>query len=213
MARTATRLAPSRHARRVRELHERILGAAMALFETRGVDSVTVDQICEAADIAQKTFFNHFPTRQDLMREIAEGFLQALIEILDEARRDGGTTAAQLERFFALVAIEVERGGPMQRTFVIDVIRLVHDDPRDVEKSRQLHEAFGAMLRAGIRAGDTTRAYPVPVLSEVVVGTFNTLMLNWLGTEGYPFRTRATAMARFLAGALQPARSIDGSRR
>jgi hypothetical protein len=43
----------------------------------------------------------------------------------------------------------------------------------------------------------------VPALSEVVVGTFVTLMLNWLGIEGYPFRARATAMARFLAEALR----------
>ena len=53
------------------------------------------------------------------------------------------------------------------------------------------------LLRDGVRAGDVTTACPVPVLSEVVVGTFVTLMLNWLGIEDYPFRARATAMARF----------------
>ena len=83
------------------------------------------------------------------------------------------------------------------------VIRLVHDTPPNVEQSRRLYDAFGALLRAGVRAGDTTAAYPVPVLSEVVVGTFVTLMLNWLGMEDYPFRARATAMARFLADALR----------
>jgi hypothetical protein len=49
----------------------------------------------------------------------------------------------------------------------------------------------------------TSPAHPVAVLSEVVVGTFNTLMLNWLGIDDYPFRARATAMARFLADALR----------
>lgn len=204
----ATSESPSRRARRVREVHDRIVNAAMEQFAAHGVESVKVDEICQAADIAQKTFFNHFPTKQHLLREIAEGFLQALLAILEAARAEGGSTGQQLERFFSLVAAEVERGGPMQRTFVMEVIRVVHDTPPNVEQSRQLHEVFGALLRDGVRAGDTTTAYPVPVLSEVVVGTFITLMLNWLGIEGYPFRARATAMARFLADALRTRKGL-----
>jgi AcrR family transcriptional regulator len=211
MARTASRATPasiSRRARRVREVHDRIVGAAIERFAAHGVDAVKVDEICAAADIAQKTFFNHFPTKQHLLREIAEGFLQQLLAILEAARREGGTTAQQLERFFALVATEVERGGPMHRSFVMEVIRLVHDATPNVEQSRRLYAAFGELLRDGVRAGDTTAAYPVPVLSEIVVGTFITLMLNWLGMEDYPFRARATAMARFLANALRARKGL-----
>jgi AcrR family transcriptional regulator len=204
----ATSTATSRRERRVREVHDRIANAAMDLFSARGVESVKVDEICAAADIAQKTFFNHFPTKQHLVREIAESLVDALLAILAEARREGGTTAQQLERFFALVATEVERRGPMHRSFVMEAIRLVHDGGPDVEKSRQLYTAFGALLRDGVRAGDTTTAYPVPVLSEVVVGAFNTLMLNWLGIEDYPFRARATAMARFLGDALRARKGL-----
>jgi AcrR family transcriptional regulator len=193
----------SRRERRVREVHDRIVAAARDRFAAHGVEAVKVDEICEAADIAQKTFFNHFPTKQHLVREIAEGFLDDLRDLLDAARREGGTTAQQLERFFSLVATEVERGGPMQRTLVMEVVRLVHDGARNADTSRQLYEAFGALLRDGIRKGDMTTAHPVVVVSEVVVGTFTTLMLNWLGIEGYPFRSRATAMARFLADALR----------
>src|SRR5215831_15147935 len=104
MASTASRRTsepPSRRERRVREVHDRIITAAIERFTAHGVESVKVDEICDAADIAQKTFFNHFPTKQHLLREIAEGFLHALLEVLDAARREGGSTAQQLERFFA----------------------------------------------------------------------------------------------------------------
>ncbi len=216
MASTASRKTPeasSRRERRVREVHDRILNAAMEQFTAHGVEAVKVDEICHAADIAQKTFFNHFPTKQHLLREIAEGFLQALQALLETARSEGGTTAQQLERFFSLVATEVERGGPMHRNFVMEVIRLVHDTPPNVEQSRRLHDTFSALLRDGVRRGDTTTAYPVPVLSEVVVGTFITLMLNWLGIERYPFRARATAMARFLADALRARKGLAPAKR
>src|SRR5215813_12220124 len=100
----ATSEATSRRERRVREVHDRIVAAATEQFAARGVESVKVDDICHAADIAQKTFFNHFPTKQHLLREIAEGFLDTLLAILETARHQGGTTAQQLERFFALIA-------------------------------------------------------------------------------------------------------------
>ena len=216
MARTAVRATSesgSRRERRVREVHDRILSAASGRFAARGVEAVKVDEICHDADIAQKTFFNHFPTKQHLVREIAEGFLHDLRAILDGARHEGGTTAQQLERFFALVATGVERGGPMHRAFVMEVVRVVHDMPPNVEQSRRLHDAFAALLRDGVRRGDTTTAHPVPVLSEVVVGTFITLMLNWLGIEAYPFRARATAMARFLADGLRARKGLTSAKR
>jgi AcrR family transcriptional regulator len=216
MARTAspaTSESISRRERRVREVHDRIVAAARERFAAHGVEAVKVDEICQTADIAQKTFFNHFPTKQHLVREIAEGFLRDLRALLDAARREGGTTAQQLQRFFALVATEVERGGPMQRAFVMEVVRVVHAGAGDAEKSRQLYEAFGALLRDGVRAGDVTTAYPVPVLSEVIVGTFVALMLNWLGIEGYPFRARATAMAGFLGDALRARKGLTPARR
>lgn len=216
MAKTATTTVPqlpSRRERRVREMHQRILGAAMELFEARGVEVVRVDDICANADIAQKTFFNHFPTKQHLVREIAEEFLNAFRELLATARAAGGTTTQQIERFFALVANEVESRGPMHRGFVMEVIRVVHDADVNAEQNRQLHDAFGRMLRDGVRAGDVTTAHPVTVLSEAVVGSFITLMLNWLGTESYPFRARASAMARFLADALRARKGVVASAR
>lgn len=187
----------------MQEVHDRILAAAIERFSAHGVEAVKVDEICDAADIAQKTFFNHFPTKQHLLSEIAESFLQRLLALLEAARAGGGTTAQQLERFFALVATQVEQGGPMHRGFVMEVVRLVHGVPPNVEESRRLSTAFGALLRDGVRAGDTTTAHPLPVLTEIVVGTFIALMLNWLGIDGYPFRARATAMARFLGDALR----------
>ena len=59
----------SRRERRKREVHDRILEAAVERFEQSGFEGTKVDEICEAADVAQKTFFNHFPTKQHLFRE------------------------------------------------------------------------------------------------------------------------------------------------
>ncbi|MFQ1002224.1 TetR/AcrR family transcriptional regulator [Modestobacter sp. SSW1-42] len=45
--------------------------AALALFAARGYAAVTVADICEAAQIAPRTFFRYFPTKEDLLAEPA----------------------------------------------------------------------------------------------------------------------------------------------
>jgi AcrR family transcriptional regulator len=40
---------------------------AMRLFEEQGYASTTVDQIAEAAEVSQSTFFRYFPTKEDVI--------------------------------------------------------------------------------------------------------------------------------------------------
>src|ERR1700754_5119358 len=53
--------------RKKRQTQEAIAGAAMELFLEHGFDAVTVADVARAADVAEKTVFNHFPTKEDLV--------------------------------------------------------------------------------------------------------------------------------------------------
>lgn len=59
----------SRRTRKKERTRRQIYDAAIDLFRLRGVDGVTVDAICEAADVAKGTFFLHFPTKGALLFE------------------------------------------------------------------------------------------------------------------------------------------------
>ena len=68
--------------RRKQEVRERILGAAFDLFLDQGVSGTTIEDICERADVANRTFFNHFATRNDMMRALAEERLLNLRDVV-----------------------------------------------------------------------------------------------------------------------------------
>ena len=53
-------------ARKKRAAREAIAATARRLFAERGFDTVTVAEIAAAADVSEKTVFNHFPTKEDL---------------------------------------------------------------------------------------------------------------------------------------------------
>src|SRR4051794_17055675 len=53
--------------RKKRQTRDAIASAAMALFRARGYHAVTVADVARAADVSEKTVFNYFPTKEDLV--------------------------------------------------------------------------------------------------------------------------------------------------
>jgi len=47
-----------------------IVDAAIRLFEERGIDGTSVDDIAEAVDVSRATVFNHFPYKEAILVEI-----------------------------------------------------------------------------------------------------------------------------------------------
>ena len=58
----------------------------MRLFDAKGFAATTVAEICDAADVAEKTFFNHFASKPDMLREVA----RVELDVLRRADRRSG---------------------------------------------------------------------------------------------------------------------------
>jgi AcrR family transcriptional regulator len=194
----------SRRERRKLELRSRILEAAALLFAERGFGPTTVAEICERADVANKTFFNHFHSKQELLRELAGYALSQLLEHVEAARKEGRDTPERLARLFAHVAEAAEEGGAMRRELVTELVHAVHESPARSEHARKLHDAFGAIVGDGLAAGDVTRRHGAETLTEMILGAYYVLMFNYANLDDFPIRRQALAAARFLADALTP---------
>lgn len=70
-----------RRARKARETRQRIAAVALRLVIERGYDETTLDDIAEAADIARRTFFHYFPSKEAILQAVEDG--------AEEAFRDG----------------------------------------------------------------------------------------------------------------------------
>jgi len=168
------------------------------------VQAATVAEICERADVAHKTFFNHFPAKQDLVRAMAEESIEILLAEIDAARRGGTTTDRRLGLFFEKVAARAASAGPMHRDLLTGIIHAAQQSEAEPQSARRLHAAFGAIVQDGIDAGEVTRSHPAETLTETIVGTYYALMFNWANLDGYPIVERARSAAAFLAEALSP---------
>lgn len=52
---------------RARRTRERLQQQALRLFEERGFDEVTAEQVARAAGVSHMTFFRHFPTKESVV--------------------------------------------------------------------------------------------------------------------------------------------------
>ena len=99
--------------RRKQEARQAISGGAMAMFEARGFDDVTISQVAEAAGVSKMTVTNYFPRKEDLVFDRAEVIIASLADAV-AARAPGESLLAAVRRDYAerIAAGDVTLGVP-----------------------------------------------------------------------------------------------------
>ena len=126
----------SRRERRKREVRDRIMAAAMKRFIRQGFEDTTVDQIAEDADVAQKTFFNYFPTKQDLFHRLAEDRIDEFCQILEEVKEERGSTQDKLEHCFLRLSELLEERKRLARDLILEIMRTAQPGKSGEELSK-----------------------------------------------------------------------------
>src|SRR5262245_62840217 len=99
----ANRFAQRRHRNR-----QALLDAAIDLFQQRGIRGAKIEEICERADVAPRTFFNHFETREHLYRGIAQQRAAQFAVLFDATAADPRPIRERLPELFGQLADYLE---------------------------------------------------------------------------------------------------------
>src|SRR4051794_35897847 len=83
--------------RKKQQTREQIARVAMKLFLKRGFDAVTVAEVAKAANVSEKTVFNYFPAKEDLVFPNGEARWAELVDRI----RDRPPGASLVEPFRA----------------------------------------------------------------------------------------------------------------
>jgi len=187
-----------RRERRKIELRSRILDAAKHLFVQQGFAQSKVAEICDRADVAQKTFFNYFPSKQDVLREIARVALADTVAQIESVRKEPGTATQKLGAFYEQVCDQADEAGPMHREMLTEILHVAHETAQP-EAARRLQAAFGALLEDGAAAGEFAPNLDLHASTELVLGSYYALMFSLAHQPNYPLRDRARAQVSLLA--------------
>jgi len=195
----------SRRERRKLELRARILETAAGLFADQGFHETRVAEVCDRADIAQKTFFNHFPSKLHLLREIAHSGMERLLVEIEASLELELSTRERLHGLFGSVAQHISEAGPKNRELVTELVHAISGDAdKRSDQGERLQAAFAGVVEVGIAQGDVTRRHDVQTLTDLILGAYYVLIFNFANVEGFPIRERAHTATHILADALAP---------
>lgn len=178
-----------RRARRRRELHQSVLATAADLFARDGYDATTVERIAAAADIAPATFFNHFRSKEDVLREIGQDVFARFRRLVDEQLAREVSSIERLGGFAARSAELVRRAPEMTRRVLTAVLRTARPGEAGAELAA-MQADFTRLLRRGREARDIPDDLAVDLCAEILVSVVIGAMTNWINDPDYPLERR-----------------------
>jgi AcrR family transcriptional regulator len=101
--------------RKKRQTRQAITSTAMRLFFQHGFDAVTISQIASAANVAEKTIYNYFPVKADLVFDERDEIIQDMLRALRQ-RPPGEPALAAMRGYFASIPERVARRRPPEPT-------------------------------------------------------------------------------------------------
>jgi AcrR family transcriptional regulator len=115
--------------RKKRQTRAAIADAALRLFAAHGFDAVTVADVARAAEVSEKTVFNYFPAKEDLVLHRGEERRAALIEAI--RTRAPGVSIVEPFRAATLQFVDSVEHDPVESIVAL---------PRLVAQSRSLRD-------------------------------------------------------------------------
>lgn len=189
----------SRRERKKQETRLRILEAALTLMAEKGYDAVKVEDICTRADVANATFFAHFPTKSALIAAFNEDVADRLAE-----RLAGYDLPAvdRLELLRALMLDEWAARADLLRAVVADAA--AQDAAAFARSSESLVALVAAIVREGQTAAELDREFDPRLVAQCLVGAWRAATLEWArtGDAGEARRANRQALDLVLRGAL-----------
>jgi AcrR family transcriptional regulator len=165
----------------------RLLDAGLALFGTRGYAKTTIEQICSEAGVATRHFYEHFGSREALLRGVYEHVIAELTETV-LAARDAAPDELEL-RFRAGVGAFCHGLAGDERRARVVLLEIVGVSPELEALRHGVIAAFAGLVRDEA-ARFTDRGELPPrrwdLTAVALVGAVHEMLIDWLLRERRP---------------------------
>lgn len=181
------------------------------LFLEHGFAATTVNQIADAADVAQATFFNHFQSKAAILSAMTEEVLGHLETLMNQELSKPGTPQDRIQGFARRVAEEILAVRGLAKDVILELHQIGMQSGDVAPHLAGVREPFARMLAQGQRDGQVRDDCDATFLAEFVVGALNTTVTNWLIQPDYPLATRLDQAAALLVESIEPRAAIAPS--
>ena len=183
----ASQTLPSRREKRKQEIRGRIQDAAYTLFKARGIKDTSIEQICEAADVARRTFYGYYPDKQALLRELSHSrVFTSAAGLIEEIMTNHHSTRERISAMIDFIENNISNYTEIDRKLILVTPASYEEENPLRDISMSIQDQFREVFNAGIENGDLSGRFSADILSVMIMGTFNNLMVSWALNPDYP---------------------------
>ncbi|MCA8428752.1 TetR/AcrR family transcriptional regulator [Burkholderia seminalis] len=195
---------PGRRARKRIQMLAHLAATAARLFDAHGYEAVTMEQIAAEADVAKRTLYNHFPTKEAVLAHWLEGELARDLAPLqrDVARRR--TFASRIGCVLDASAAWCERHPAYLLAYLRH--RLLSIGAAEPESAGQngsdIARVWQQLIVAAQQAGELNGTLRADQLATWFHHLYLAAMLRWLTVPGLSLKREFQSVAKlFIKGA------------
>jgi AcrR family transcriptional regulator len=127
--------------RKKQQTREVIAQTARRLFLERGFDHVPVAEIARAADVSEKTVFNYYPRKEDLVYFQLEAFEEELLAAVRD-RAPGESALDAFSRFVLQRRGLLAESDPEAAERLAALTRMITESPALLTREREIFERY-----------------------------------------------------------------------
>lgn len=209
-----TTAAPGRRARKRLQTLDLLARTASSLFEKHGYDAVTMEQLAEQADVAKRTLYNHFPTKEAVLAYWLDNELaRDLVDIQKQVTRRTGF-AARAGCVLNASAQWCEKHPDYLLAYLRHrFIMLGNPQARsDGSHGPDVALIWRELIAEGQRGGELSRKFPAAQLATAFHHLYLGALLRWLHEPALSLQKELQAVVRlFVDGASERPASKAGA--
>jgi AcrR family transcriptional regulator len=188
---------------------ERLAQAAFDLFDERGYEQTTVDDITERAGLGRTTFFRYYRSKEDVIFPDHDLMLKQLKDRLAAAGH--GTALIAVSDALRLVMLHyIDEGDAARRRYnLTSTVPALRD--REIASVARYQRLFREFIGAWMGEATELASLRAEVMAAAVVAAHNHVLRRWLRGEGEdPIRELDDAMSQVITQFAAPAAPLGG---
>ncbi|MHC3003276.1 TetR/AcrR family transcriptional regulator [Gordonia sp. GN26] len=168
----------SRREKNKQQTRDRLVTAARELLGIRGADA-TIEEIAERAEVSRATFFNYFPSKDDLVGALYAELMSVFGRVVDAMLRRPVSTHDRVVGVFIDFAQSSVADPDYMRVVTGEIERLATASEGLGERSHLFTAQVQRLLEPGLEQGDLRTDHPVEFLAQMVAAIYLSTMRYW----------------------------------
>ncbi len=169
-----------RRERKKRATRDAIFNVAQKLFMEKGFENTSVEEITEQVDIAQSTFFNYFPRKEDILLEIFQRKLPYLKKKCQAILQSDELIKAKIHAIFSATASIAARNENITRAVMINNFSNLSSKNYDRVFFDGFRNALSLVLEKGQEEGHVRQDVSAIRLATMLEGVFTLFIIDCL---------------------------------